>query len=66
MFLSKEEKKGCFYTEISPCLIVGEKGCIDFLRSMVKVLIEGWLYISFGKWANEVLVHLKGRYNSRE
>ena len=28
MALSKEKKKGCFYTEISPCLIVGEKGCI--------------------------------------
>ena len=27
MALSKEKKKGCFYTEISPCLILGEKGC---------------------------------------
>ena len=28
--LSKEKKKGCFYTEISPSLIVSEKLCMSY------------------------------------
>ena len=29
---AKKRKRGVFYTEISPCLIVGEKGCIFFYK----------------------------------
>ena len=62
MALSKEKKKGCFYTEISPCLIEGEKGCMNVRRQNElsgKPLLEklheigGWPLLEGKNWANQ-------------
>ena len=37
MPLSKEKKKGCFYTVLGPCLIAGEKLC-TICNCMIKKL----------------------------
>ena len=66
MALSKEKKKGCFYTEISPCLIVGEKGCIAYSCKShfqtFKILTSENGFSRFDFQTSEIPIHVLHRF----